>query len=96
MRNLVDSALRISCSHSIGSALQGLFNRFSVAGFSEDFVFRQLLYRVNTRNKCSKVRESARRVVLPFFDRISHNLKSGGSRYGISTVYRHDFKLSQF
>lgn len=95
VRNLVDNAPKKYCSHSIGSALQRLFNCFSVAGFPEDYVFRQLLYWVNRRRKCQKVLESAKRVVLPFFHHIFHSIKTAGNRYGISTALKNDFKLSR-
>lgn len=42
-RNLMNNAISKSCFHSIGCALQRLFDHFHMAGYPEEYVFKQLV-----------------------------------------------------
>ncbi|CAN7990421.1 unnamed protein product [Ixodes hexagonus] len=95
VRNLINSTLKKSCSHSISSALGRLFDRFGASGYPQDYVSNQLLFLVSAKKKCEVSPKPTKRVVLPFFHQISRNLRSIGNRHGVSTVFSNDYKLSR-
>ncbi|CAN8003234.1 unnamed protein product [Ixodes hexagonus] len=82
VRNMINNAVQRSCCHSIWTSIQGLLSRLSDAKYPQEFLTKQLSYIVASGKKDQKKSEHKTFVVIPFFHRVSHNLKSIGEKFG--------------
>lgn len=94
--SLLKNAIAKTCIHQIEKATTTTLHRLLDAGFNDDIINEVMRSLSKGKKEAKKVADgSSRRVVLPFYHGVSHNIKAMAQKFGVSTVYRNDIRLSR-
>lgn len=95
IRNLVKESVQKSCSHSIGSSLLYLTERFGVAGYPQELILRQVVYLLYPKKSVQKCTGCLKRVAFRYFHRVSHNIKALANTFNVDTAFSTDYRLNR-
>lgn len=82
-----------SFEYELAREMKRELERLVLAGYSSSFIFYALLASM-TRKEAIETGSRPRRVIVPYFHRISNNVKSIAKQFRVETVFGNDFKLS--
>lgn len=93
MKSLLQNALKKSCAHLVAQALPKQIRRLISAGYSQKLILEKLVSSFTVRQ--SNRPESVRTVVLPFYHRVSHNLKAVCNKQNVRVVFSNAYRLDR-
>ncbi|XP_042144221.1 uncharacterized protein LOC121834568 [Ixodes scapularis] len=96
VKSLITNAMDRSCTHFLAESVKRQWRRLNSAGYQDEFVGKQLS--VKFADKCRgepKQRPKHRTTVIPYYHKISHNLKACAKKFDVDLVFSSDYKLSK-